>query len=295
MSMLFVYWPALFAVGIALMVAFLDPWPPTFDKRGRPVAFDVAKAGEEMWPPMWPPTFDTSGAQASRFLINPFFLATFLPVLVGCVYFRCGKSSPYKSNSSAQVAPLSPSLRIGGSTSSIVEEHAAAVWWLTNLFWFHIGCDILSGYFQVMPVMSDLYRRSNPAHMEERWHPRRGHLDAVYFLEILVEVPLAIWVLYLYLTRNPARQRVETFALAVQLAGAVAYYAPGIIRGEPAACWMTYLDRACGAIWVIYPLLRLRGGVSKVRLEAAAARERQTEFQRSPGSPTGGRGRGRRS
>ena len=44
------------------------------------------------------------------------------------------------------------------------------MWWHVNFFWFHTGCDILSGLFQVgsrvepvglevMPVLTDLYTR----------------------------------------------------------------------------------------------------------------------------------------
>merc|ERR1719335_1262348 len=91
---------------------------------------------------MWPPTFDLTGAQAKRTLTSPYFLAVSLP-MIACLLVLPG----FKRRNKVPV-----------------EEHASMVWWLTNLFWFHTGCDILSGFFQVMPVLTDIYARFSPAH-----------------------------------------------------------------------------------------------------------------------------------
>merc|ERR1711957_541911 len=118
------------------------------------------------------------------------------------------------------------------------------------------GCDLLSGFWQVMPVVTQLYQRMTPAHHNPRWHESRGHLDAGYALELFVEFPLAALALYFFFRRHPARHFVETFAAAVQLGGTVAYYAPGLAQGE-AACWLSWADRTCGSAWVIFPLVLL--------------------------------------
>jgi len=171
MESLFVYWPFLFTVGTAVIILILDPSPPGLDDPRHP-----ADA-------MWPPTFDWTGAQAVFVLKNPLFLGTFFPVVLGVFCLRF----------------------LLQAELFVTSEHASMNWWLCNLFWFHIGCDVLSGYYQVMPVLTDLYKRMNPAHLEEQWHPLRQHLDAAYLLELLVEAPLAAWVLYLYWVGDPAR------------------------------------------------------------------------------------------
>jgi len=61
------------------------------------------------------------------------------------------------------------------------------------------------------------------------------------------------------------RYHAEMFALAVQFAGAITYYAPGIMRREEPASWLSHLDRACGAVWVVFPLYLLYSRVGKAR------------------------------
>merc|ERR1712159_295594 len=97
-----------------------------------------------------------------------------------------------------------------------------------------------------------------PQHQSPQWADARLHLDTTYFLELTVEVPFAILVLLLYLTRHPGRYVVETFAVAVQMAGTVIYYTPPLIRREATASWVCYLDRAFGSVWIMFPLLVLR-------------------------------------
>eukprot|EP00927_Polykrikos_kofoidii_P060610 TRINITY_DN55548_c0_g1_i1.p1 TRINITY_DN55548_c0_g1~~TRINITY_DN55548_c0_g1_i1.p1 ORF type:complete len:232 (-),score=26.30 TRINITY_DN55548_c0_g1_i1:77-772(-) len=181
---------------------------------------------------LWPPTFDLSGAQARVVLTSPFFLAVALPMVAGLfgigIYCKRAKIS--------------------------TAEQASMVWWLCCMFWFNTGCDVLSGFFQVMPMLTDIYIRMTPSHTSPRWHESRAHLDAGYALELLVQVPLSAWTLWLYFRRDPARHIFETFLLGIQFAGTVMYYAPGLARGE-AASWLSYLDRLLGSAWLIYPAL----------------------------------------
>eukprot|EP00933_Yihiella_yeosuensis_P025308 TRINITY_DN19653_c2_g1_i1.p1 TRINITY_DN19653_c2_g1~~TRINITY_DN19653_c2_g1_i1.p1 ORF type:complete len:238 (+),score=41.21 TRINITY_DN19653_c2_g1_i1:67-780(+) len=180
----------------------------------------------------WPPQFDLSGKQAVKVVTSPYWLAVVVPVFLGLLILR----SWVKSKS------------ISG------QDHASMVWWLLNLFWFHIGCDVLSGYFQVMPVLTELYQRMNPAHDQPRWSEARNHLDSAYVLEALVEVPLCAWCLLLFARQDQGRYIAEVFALAVQFTGTVNYYVPGIVKLE-AATWLSHLDRLCGSAWLIYPAI----------------------------------------
>lgn len=189
---------------------------------------EAATAGQ------FPPPLDLSGAQAKRVITSPWYLATALPTAAGLAWLH----------------------RLARRNGLAAREHASMVWWLVNAVWFHVGCDLLSGFFQVMPVLTELYAHMSPAHRQPRWHEARAHLDSGYALELLVEVPLAWWVLYLFATRDPARHIAEVFAAAIQFAGTVTYYAPGLAKGE-SHCWLSYMDRASGSVWLVFPLLLL--------------------------------------
>merc|ERR1712176_1038915 len=97
-----------------------------------------------------------------------------------------------------------------------------------------------------------------PSHKLGRWHAERAFVDSGYLLELLVEAPLGFWVLFLYFKRHPARHLVEVFAVAVQMAGTVCYYAPPLMRGESVNSWVSYCDRSFGSVWIIFPLIVLR-------------------------------------
>lgn len=148
------------------------------------------------------------------------------------------------------------------------------VWWMVNLFWFHLGCDVFSGLIQVQPVLTELYMFMTPSHRLPRWHEARSHLDAVYVLELIAEVPLAAWVLWSYARRDPARYTVEAFAAAVQLAGTVAYYAPGLAKNE-VACWLSWADRTCGSVWIVFPIVLLRRCLAAARPSAGLSKGRK--------------------
>lgn len=196
---------------------------------------------------LWPPTLELTGSQARHYFLSAPFLATALPMFAGLAYLASFVRRHSFSN----------------------QEHASMVWWLVNLFWFHTGCDILSGLFQIMPVTTQIYERMSPGHLNPKiFAEPRVHLDTGYVLELLVEVPLAAWVLWLFMRRDPARHVAEVFALAVQFAGTVCYYAPGLYKME-VACWLSWADRACGSVWIIYPIILLRGHLAAARKEIA--------------------------
>mmetsp|Transcript_35051 Transcript_35051/g.81363 ORF Transcript_35051/g.81363 Transcript_35051/m.81363 type:complete len:249 (+) Transcript_35051:47-793(+) len=219
-QVLFVYWPALFALVVALV----------------PMLLDVERVAP------FPPALDLSMTQARKMLTSPWFLSMTVPMCAGLVW-------------------LQGFARRHGLPA---EEHRSMVWWLVNFFWFHVGCDIFSGFLQVMPVLTALYAKMTPAHLTPRWSAPRMYLDCTYFLEAVLEVPLAGWVLWLYTKRDPARKTVEAIAAAVQFAGTVVYYAPAVL-GEPVTCWLSWVDRLCGSVWIVFPALLVWQHVASVQ------------------------------
>mmetsp|Transcript_20220 Transcript_20220/g.53645 ORF Transcript_20220/g.53645 Transcript_20220/m.53645 type:complete len:238 (-) Transcript_20220:79-792(-) len=199
----------------------------------------------------FPPKFDMTGAQAKMVLTSPWFLGASIPVFVGLLW----TSSFVRRNKIPEL------------------EHASMVWWLCNLFWFHFGCDLLSGYFQVMPVLTDLYAHMSPAHLNPRWHESRAHLDAGYILEATAEIPLCALAFLLFATRSPSRHLVEVFAAAVQFTGTITYYAPSVAKGET-HCWLSYLDRSCGFVWILYPCVLLWRQLSKTSGAPASGKKK---------------------
>ncbi|CAE7176711.1 unnamed protein product, partial [Symbiodinium pilosum] len=178
----------------------------------------------------WPPKLNLTGSQAAQFILAPVWLCTGLPTLI-----------------------LMPILaKVSSKHGFSPKDKLSLMWWHVNLFWFHTGCDVFSGYFQVMPVLTELYTRMSPAHSYPRWHPNRVHFDCAYFLELIIEAPFAALLVYLFLVQDHRRYLVELFALAVQFAGTVMYYAPGIMNLEH-ACWLSWADKACGSVWIIFP------------------------------------------
>lgn len=218
-------------------------WPALFSVGTMGLMFFIDPSPKDM---AFPPALDLTGAQATRVASSPWFLGAALPMLVGLLwvrYFAASRKLP-------------------------AAETGSMVWWLVNLIWFHMACDLFSGFFQTMPVLTELYAHMSPQHRQPRWHESRAHLDAGYALELVAEVPLAAWVFYLFARQDPARHVAEVFAAAVQAAGTVAYYAPGVAKGE-AHCWLSWVDRACGSVWIIFPLVLLRRHLAAARGGAA--------------------------
>mmetsp|Transcript_30840 Transcript_30840/g.98347 ORF Transcript_30840/g.98347 Transcript_30840/m.98347 type:complete len:229 (+) Transcript_30840:87-773(+) len=198
----------------------------------------------------FPPGLDLSGGQALRVLTSPVYFGHVLLLAAGLVWLA---GFARRANLPA-------------------EEHGSMVWWLTNIFWFHTACDLCSGYWQVMPLLTELYAVMNPAHNAPRWAEARGHLDSCYVLELVLEVPLAAWAFWLYARRDPARHVVEAVAAAVQFAGTLIYYVPGLVKME-SHCWLSWADRSCGAVWLVFPLLLLRRSLATARAKAAGKAE----------------------
>eukprot|EP00441_Pelagodinium_beii_P008707 CAMPEP_0197693764 /NCGR_PEP_ID=MMETSP1338-20131121/112957_1 /TAXON_ID=43686 ORGANISM="Pelagodinium beii, Strain RCC1491" /NCGR_SAMPLE_ID=MMETSP1338 /ASSEMBLY_ACC=CAM_ASM_000754 /LENGTH=130 /DNA_ID=CAMNT_0043276549 /DNA_START=109 /DNA_END=499 /DNA_ORIENTATION=- len=115
----------------------------------------------------------------------------------------------------------------------------------------------------------------NPAHANERWHPSRTPLDAGYALELLIEVPLCAWMLVLCARQDPGRHLFQAFALAVQMTGTVTYYLPGLVQME-FNCWLSLMDRLCGSVWMIYPVLTLWDMLAEIRNSQGDVKKRRS-------------------
>ena len=129
------------------------------------------------------------------------------------------------------------------------------IWFLMNACWFHTGCDILSGLFQVMPNLTEAYAGSNAAHLQPMHHPDRAYLDMVYWFELFVELPFSIAVFKLYLARSPWRPPVEIFLCGLHIVGTVAFYLPNLLMGRVSNPVLSNVDRVVGAVWIVIPLL----------------------------------------
>lgn len=130
-------------------------------------------------------------------------------------------------------------------------DKMATLWFLLNATWFHTGCDIMSGLFQVMPNLTESYIALNDVHALPMHHPDRVYYDAIYWFEVFVEAPLALLVTALYLRQAKVRPVVEVFLNGMYIAGTVAYYVPNIILGHSPHILMSNLDRLIASVWIV--------------------------------------------
>ncbi|MDH3728084.1 MAG: hypothetical protein OER77_11190 [Myxococcales bacterium] len=135
-------------------------------------------------------------------------------------------------------------------TGFTATDKMATLWFLLNATWFHLGCDVFSGLFQIMPNLSDAYVVLNDVHNLPMHHPNRIVIDTIYWFELLVEAPLALLVYVLYLRQAKTRPVVEAFLNGLYIAGAVAYYMPNIILGHSPHILVSNLDRVIASAWI---------------------------------------------
>eukprot|EP01062_Namystynia_karyoxenos_P017509 TRINITY_DN16442_c0_g1_i1.p2 TRINITY_DN16442_c0_g1~~TRINITY_DN16442_c0_g1_i1.p2 ORF type:complete len:263 (+),score=98.89 TRINITY_DN16442_c0_g1_i1:82-789(+) len=188
----------------------------------------IAAVWDPNTPELLPPTLDPE--RAPRFLLSPWFLA--------CAALGSGL--------------LVQSGRVAARLRLPAEEHFAMVWWSLNVSWFQTGCDILSGLFGVMPNLSECYKKLNRDHALPMHHEHRVVMDVIYWFELLIEVPLAVWLLQLYFQQSPRRHAVEMLLCGMHLAGLVAYYIPDLVLGEYTSV-ITWLDRLIACCWIGVP------------------------------------------
>ena len=239
---LFRYWPVLFMVSSIIAVATL----PLIQERGvlvEPSAADSVFA------------FLTA---------PPFFIATTATI-------------------------LSLNWAIKNCTASAFEdtEFMAMVWHLTNGTWWSCGCDSWSGLFRIMPRMRKLYLILDTKHgvnfadqaLTKPWSPAQSSLEAVYWAETLVHVPLSLLTFYLYATRNPNRYLTEAFVGGAQLVGCFGYYGPELLiylHGFPTTWpnnWVIWwIGIGCvPLVWCLLPiLLTVRAALLQVQMNSSA-------------------------
>ena len=144
-------------------------------------------------------------------------------------------------------------------------EKMATLWFLLNATWFHTGCDLMSGLFQVMPNLTESYIAINEAHALPMHDPGRIQLDVVYWLELFPQVPLAATVAVLYIKRSPVRPVVECFLNGIYVTGTSFYYLPNLILGHSTHGLMSNVDRSIGSIWLITSIALTIRAVRQVR------------------------------
>jgi hypothetical protein len=130
-------------------------------------------------------------------------------------------------------------------------DKMATLWFLLNATWFHTGCDIMSGLFGVMPNLTESYIALNDVHRLPMHHPDRIIYDTIYWFEVFVEAPFALWVTSLYLRQAKIRPVAEAFLNGMYIAGTVAYYMPNIILGHSPHILMSNLDRLIASVWIV--------------------------------------------
>ena len=130
-------------------------------------------------------------------------------------------------------------------------DKMATLWFLLNATWFHTGCDIMSGLFQVMPNLTESYIALNDVHNLPMHHPDRVYFDTIYWFEVFVQAPLALLVTALYLRQAKIRPVVESFLNGLYVVGTVAYYMPNIILGHSPHILMSNLDRLIASVWIV--------------------------------------------
>eukprot|EP00756_Hemistasia_phaeocysticola_P023842 Hpha_TRINITY_DN15915_c5_g6::TRINITY_DN15915_c5_g6_i1::g.73269::m.73269 len=143
-------------------------------------------------------------------------------------------------------------------------EHASMVWASCNVTIYHTLCDLFSGFFQVLPGMRESYYLLNKDHRLPRHHPTRMVMDVIYWLEIL-EVVIALYVLYLFWNRRPHRYVVESWLHGMHLGGYMAYYLPGIYLGHYTS-FITNLDRCIALCWVFFPIALVHRAINQTIL-----------------------------
>jgi hypothetical protein len=139
------------------------------------------------------------------------------------------------------------------SNAFSLTDRMAMVWFLMSATWFHVGCDVLSGLFQVMPNMTDAYRAMNAANWQPMHHPDRIVLDVVYWFELFVQMPLAALTFWLYAIRSRLRPGVECFLCGLHVTGTVAYYVPDVLLGQTTHPLLTNMDRVMASLWIWVP------------------------------------------
>ena len=134
-------------------------------------------------------------------------------------------------------------------------DRTLAYWALTNATWWSFGCDVLSGYFAVMPILRDHYNVVDTKHLIPN---ERSGLDAVYLCELLVHVPLCWFVFFSYINNWPFTKTLETALSGIQIVGTWAYYVPEILDGQkhyPRGGIALYFGVYLGLLWIVLPAL----------------------------------------
>jgi hypothetical protein len=222
-----IHFPVLLGLGTFLIACVYDP-KGAFDTMGNAVIYPI------------PINFTKTGI----FLTSPIVWILWILISLGLYY-------EYKTAVTSKRSK---------------RERFAMVWALMNGIWFHIGCDVFSGLFQIMPNLTELYYILNKDHLLPRHSEHRIVMDIIYWFELLIEAPLAFLVFYLFLTKKPSRWVIEAWLHGMHLGGYVAYYIPDIVLGITTHPLISNLDRSIAFCWVVIPAYLTYDTVMKGRI-----------------------------
>ena len=132
-------------------------------------------------------------------------------------------------------------------------DQMCCIWLLLNAFWFHLGCDVLSGLFGIMPNLAEAYLVADRRHNTER----RVEMDAMYWCELFIHSPLCALVFWSYCTRQPHTKLLEAIVQAISFTGTIAYYGPEMLSGWPntVVAPARYAWLGLGAVWIVVPFI----------------------------------------
>ena len=248
---LLVWWPLLLMVVTAVSGAFISP--------SRSAAYEI----------------NPSDVAASM-LLSPVLLAVFATTAAALVW-ACSKSYMqdrssildrfctvwHLTNATWYLLALGYWLKVRSAGCSLLALHCClqcpAVSNDSECFGFRWsgGCDVLSGYFAVMPVIRDHYNTIDTKHLDPS---RRSGLDAVYLTELCLHVPLCACCFVAFVLRWPRKELLEMFVCGIQVVGTIAYYLPEFLDGcanYPDGGIGLWLGVGLGVVWIIVPFALL--------------------------------------
>eukprot|EP00392_Amoebophrya_sp_AT5.2_P008164 g8183.t1 len=146
-------------------------------------------------------------------------------------------------------------------TNNLYEERMENLvmhWHLSNALIWSFFFDALSGLFAVLPKMRVIYYKLDARHLLDI--DMRAGLDAVYWAELCIHVPLCYIAFLLHLYKRPSRGVIDVAVSGIQLCGCFIYYVSGVydngkywFNGEPVIFFTgTVLG---GLAWMIVPML----------------------------------------
>ena len=191
----------------------------------------------------------TSVTTAATLLLSPYLLGCFFSTLV---LMRWAVTKSYMHDPNHWLDQFCTIWHLTNGTWSKLAQPLSSLKYSVHRW--SLGCDVLSGLFEVMPVLRDHYKTIDVKHLQPSM---RSGLDACYWTEATIHVPLSLLCFVLYVRRSEKRHLLEMFVLGVQLEGCVMYYLPEWLDGGsnwPEGGIGLWWGVGFGIVWVIVPI-----------------------------------------